>query len=79
MVESGTATTQFLFEFVTPGFKVGRNERKMGLGGVPNVQLFFENMRVPIENRLGEEGQGFKACMHILNLNRPTVAAASTH
>jgi len=67
----------FLVDTKTPGFKVGRNEKKMGLGGVPNVQLFFENMRVPAENRLGEEGQGFKACMHILNLNRPTVAAAS--
>jgi alkylation response protein AidB-like acyl-CoA dehydrogenase len=67
----------FMVDTKTPGFKVGRNERKMGLGGVPNVQLFFENMRVPLENRLGEEGQGFKACMHILNLNRPTVAAAS--
>jgi alkylation response protein AidB-like acyl-CoA dehydrogenase len=67
----------FMVDTKTPGFKVGRNERKMGLGGVPNVQLFFEDMRVPIENRLGEEGQGFKACMHILNLNRPTVAAAS--
>jgi alkylation response protein AidB-like acyl-CoA dehydrogenase len=67
----------FMVDTKTPGFKVGRNERKMGLGGVPNVQLFFENMRIPIENRLGEEGQGFKACMHILNLNRPTVAAAS--
>ena len=67
----------FLVDTKTPGFKVGRNERKMGLGGVPNVQLFFENMRVPAENRLGEEGQGFKACMHILNLNRPTVAAAA--
>ncbi|MBN8975223.1 MAG: acyl-CoA dehydrogenase family protein [Rhizobiales bacterium] len=67
----------FMVDTKTPGFKVGRNERKMGLGGVPNVQLFFEDMRVPVENRLGEEGQGFKACMHILNLNRPTVAAAS--
>jgi len=67
----------FLVDTKTPGFKVGRNEKKMGLGGVPNVQLFFENMRVPAENRLGEEGQGFKACMHILDLNRPTVAAAS--
>jgi len=67
----------FLVDTRTPGFKVGRNERKMGLGGVPNVQLFFENMRVPAENRLGEEGQGFKACMHILDLNRPTVAAAA--
>jgi len=67
----------FLVDTKTPGFKVGRNEKKMGLGGVPNVQLFFENMRVPAENRLGEEGQGFKACMHILDLNRPTVAAES--
>ena len=67
----------FMVDTKTPGFKVGRNERKMGLGGVPNVQLFFEDMRIPVENRLGEEGQGFKACMHILNLNRPTVAAAS--
>jgi alkylation response protein AidB-like acyl-CoA dehydrogenase len=67
----------FLVDTKSPGFKVGRNEKKMGLGGVPNVQLFFEDLRVPIENRLGEEGQGFKACMHILNLNRPTVAAAS--
>jgi alkylation response protein AidB-like acyl-CoA dehydrogenase len=67
----------FLVDTKTPGFKVGRNEKKMGLGGVPNVQLFFEDMRVPAENRLGAEGQGFKACMQILNLNRPTVAAAA--
>jgi alkylation response protein AidB-like acyl-CoA dehydrogenase len=67
----------FLVDTKTPGFKIGRNEKKMGLGGVPNVQLFFEDMRVPAENRLGEEGQGFKACMQILNLNRPTVAAAA--
>ena len=39
----------FLVDTKTPGFKVGRNERKMGLGGVPNVQLFFENMRAPAE------------------------------
>jgi alkylation response protein AidB-like acyl-CoA dehydrogenase len=49
----------FMVDTKTPGFKVGRNERKMGLGGVPNVQLFFEDMCVPVENRLGEEGQGF--------------------
>ena len=67
----------FLVDTKTSGFKVGRNERKMGLGGVPNVQLFFEDMKVAADNRLGEEGQGFKACMQILNLNRPTVAAAA--
>jgi alkylation response protein AidB-like acyl-CoA dehydrogenase len=41
------------------------------------VQLFFEDMRVPAENRIGEEGRGFIACMRILDLNRPTVGAAS--
>jgi alkylation response protein AidB-like acyl-CoA dehydrogenase len=67
----------FIVDAKTPGFRVGRNERKMGLNGVPNVQLFFEDMRVPAENRIGEEGKGFIACMRILDLNRPTVGAAS--
>ena len=67
----------FLVDTRTPGFRVGRNERKMGVGGIPNVQLFFEEMRVPAENRIGEEGQGFRASMRALDLNRPTVAAAS--
>jgi alkylation response protein AidB-like acyl-CoA dehydrogenase len=67
----------FIVDTKTPGFKVGKNERKMGLNGVPNVQLFFEDMRVPAENRIGEEGRGFIACMRILDLNRPTVGAAS--
>ncbi|MGO8914292.1 MAG: acyl-CoA dehydrogenase family protein [Stellaceae bacterium] len=67
----------FIVDAKTPGFKVGKNERKMGLNGVPNVQLFFEDMRVPAENRVGEEGKGFIACMRILDLNRPTVGAAS--
>jgi alkylation response protein AidB-like acyl-CoA dehydrogenase len=67
----------FIVDTKTPGFKVGKNERKMGLNGVPNTQLFFEDMRVPAENRVGEEGKGFIACMRILDLNRPTVGAAS--
>lgn len=67
----------FLVDTTSPGFKVGRNERKMGMGGIPNVELFFEDMRVPEANRIGEEGQGFKTVMQILNLNRPTIGAAA--
>lgn len=67
----------FLVDTKTPGFRVGKNERKMGLNGVPNVDLFFEDMRVPAENMIGEEGKGFIAAMRILDMNRPTVGAAS--
>ncbi|MCX7960549.1 MAG: acyl-CoA dehydrogenase family protein [Burkholderiales bacterium] len=67
----------FLVDTASRGFRVGRNERKMGLNGVPNVQVFFDDVRVPAENMIGEEGQGFLACMRILDLNRPTVGAAS--
>ncbi len=67
----------FLVDTKTAGFKVGRTERKMGRHGTPSVELFFEDMKVPAENRIGEEGQGFKACMRTLDLNRPTIAASS--
>jgi alkylation response protein AidB-like acyl-CoA dehydrogenase len=67
----------FLLDTKSPGFRVGRNERKMGLNGVPNVQIFFDNVRIPSENLIGEEGRGFIACMRILDMNRPTVGAAA--
>jgi alkylation response protein AidB-like acyl-CoA dehydrogenase len=59
------------------GITFGRNERKMGLKGSPNVPIFLDNVRVPIENLVGEEGRGFKASMRSLDLNRPTIGAAS--
>ncbi|AET94764.1 putative acyl-CoA dehydrogenase (plasmid) [Burkholderia sp. YI23] len=67
----------FLVDTKTPGLKVGRKEVKMGRHGSPTYQVFFENMRVEADCLLGEEGQGFKACMRILDLNRPSVAASS--
>jgi alkylation response protein AidB-like acyl-CoA dehydrogenase len=59
------------------GITFGRNERKMGLKGQPNVPIFLDNVRVPASNLVGEEGKGFKASMRSLDLNRPTIAAAS--
>ncbi|GAA0709224.1 acyl-CoA dehydrogenase family protein [Vreelandella titanicae] len=67
----------FLVDTSTPGFQVGRKEVKMGRHGAPTYQLFFEDMRVDADCLLGEEGAGFKACMKILDLNRPSVAASS--
>lgn len=67
----------FLMDTKSPGFRVGKNEKKMGLNGVPNVQIFFDNVRIPAENMVCEEGRGFITCMRILDMNRPTIGAAS--
>lgn len=67
----------FLVDTKTPGFRVGRKERKMGRNGAPNNELFFENMVLPADALVGEEGKGFTACMRILDLNRPTIGASA--
>ena len=67
----------FLVDTKTPGFRVGRQEHKMGRHGSPSHELLFENMRVPADALIGREGEGFKACMKVLDLNRPTIAAGS--
>jgi alkylation response protein AidB-like acyl-CoA dehydrogenase len=59
------------------GISFGRHERKMGWRGAPNTPIFLDNVRVPIENLIGEEGKGFKASMRALDMNRPTIGAQS--
>ena len=60
-----------------PGFRVGKKENKMGLRAAPTVQLVFEDLRVPAENLLGEEGQGFIYAMQSLDHGRLGIAAQS--
>ncbi|MES1975634.1 MAG: acyl-CoA dehydrogenase family protein [Pseudomonadota bacterium] len=67
----------FLVDTSTPGYVVGRKEEKLGRHGAPTCGLFFEDMRVPADCMIGEEGTGFKSCMRIMDLNRPTVAASA--
>lgn len=67
----------FIVDTKTAGFKVGKSEKKLGLNGIPNSPIYFDNVRVPAENRIGAEGEGFKICMRILDLNRPTIGAVS--
>jgi alkylation response protein AidB-like acyl-CoA dehydrogenase len=57
------------------GITFGRHERKMGWRGAPNTPIFLDNVRVPIENLVGEEGKGFRASLRALDLNRPTIGA----
>ena len=66
VVESGTA-----------GLSFGANERKMGWNAQPTRAVIFENARVPVQNRLGEEGIGFKVAMAGLDGGRINIAACS--
>jgi alkylation response protein AidB-like acyl-CoA dehydrogenase len=65
----------FVVEKGTPGLGYGRNEVKMGMRGSVNSELFFEGMRVPAANRIGEEGSGFANLMQTLSMNRVFCAA----
>lgn len=67
----------FIVEKDTPGFIVGKNEKKMGLHGSKTVPLTFENMKVPVENLLGMENEGFKIAIANLNAGRIGIAAQS--
>jgi alkylation response protein AidB-like acyl-CoA dehydrogenase len=58
-----------------PGFHVGKKEDKMGLRASPTVQLNFDGLRVPAENLLGTEGQGFVYAMRSLDNGRLGIAA----
>ncbi len=67
--------TAFLIEPGFPGFSVGKKEKKMGIRGSPTVALHFTDCVVPVEQRLGEEGQGFRIAMQALDITRPATGA----
>ncbi|HEX9087599.1 MAG TPA: acyl-CoA dehydrogenase family protein [Arthrobacter sp.] len=61
----------------TPGLSFGANEKKMGWNAQPTRQVVFDNVRVPVANRLGEEGSGFGIAMKGLNGGRINIGACS--
>ncbi|MGZ6366687.1 MAG: acyl-CoA dehydrogenase family protein [Ktedonobacteraceae bacterium] len=65
----------FVIEKDTPGFSFGKTERKMGLHSSPTRELIFENCQIPVSNRLGEEGQGFKIALSSLDGGRINIGA----
>ena len=67
--------TAFLVEKGMPGFSPGKEEHKMGIRGTNTSELLFDDLHVPAANRLGEEGQGFKISMVVLDGGRIGVAA----
>jgi alkylation response protein AidB-like acyl-CoA dehydrogenase len=65
----------FLVESDAPGFEVTRLEPKLGISGSTTGELAFDECRIPAENLLGDEGEGFRIAMRILDRSRPGVAA----
>lgn len=68
-------TTAFIVEKDFNGFSVGKKEKKLGIRSSPTTEIIFEECRVPMENRLGEEGEGFKIAMMTLDGGRNGIAA----
>jgi len=66
-----------LVEKDTPGLSFGANERKMGWNSQPTAVVSFDNCRIPVSNRIGEEGEGFKFAMMGLDGGRLNIAACS--
>ncbi|TKH12325.1 acyl-CoA dehydrogenase AcdA [Bacillus wiedmannii] len=68
-------TSAFIVESDTRGFSVGKKESKLGIRSSPTTEIMFEDCRIPVENLLGEEGQGFKVAMQTLDGGRNGIAA----
>jgi alkylation response protein AidB-like acyl-CoA dehydrogenase len=67
--------SSFIVEKETKGFSIGKKENKMGLRGSDTATLIFEDMRIPKENLLGKEGEGFKQFMITLDGGRISIGA----
>ncbi|MDB5494628.1 MAG: acyl-CoA dehydrogenase [Phenylobacterium sp.] len=65
----------FVVERNLPGLSVGKPEKKMGQQGAHICDVIFDNVRVPVENRLGREGEGFKVAMQVLDRGRLHISA----
>src|SRR3990167_5635040 len=81
MVRTGDASPKgiscVLIEKDRPGLSFGKREEKLGWHSQPTTMVFFENCRVPVSNRIGDEGQGFKIALNALNGGRVNIAACS--
>lgn len=75
--EGAAGISTLVVEAGTPGLSFGAEERKMGWNAQPTRAVIFENARVPVVNRLGEEGIGFKIAMAGLDGGRLNIAACS--
>lgn len=71
----GEHFTAFLIEANTPGITLGEEEEKLGIKGSSTRQIFFENVKIPVENLLGQAGKGHKIAFNVLNIGRYKLCA----
>lgn len=74
-VDNDRVLSAFVVERTFPGIKFGAEENKMGIKGSSTVQIFFNDCLVPVENMLGQRGDGFRIALNILNLGRIKLGA----
>jgi acyl-CoA dehydrogenase len=74
-IKGGGGVSAFLVERSLPGLSVGKPEKKMGQQGAHVCDVIFDNVRVPAENRVGAEGEGFKVAMQVLDRGRLHISA----
>jgi alkylation response protein AidB-like acyl-CoA dehydrogenase len=74
---SSKGISTLVIERGTPGFSAGKKENKLGMRASETTEMIFENCRVPKENLLGNEGEGFKQAMKVLDGGRISIAALS--
>ena len=75
-IEDDENLTAFLVEADSEGISLNPEEKKMGIKGSSTRQVFFNNVKVPVENMLSERGNGFKIALNILNIGRIKLGAA---
>jgi alkylation response protein AidB-like acyl-CoA dehydrogenase len=75
--DGAKGVSAFVVEKGTEGLSFGANERKMGWNAQPTAQVNFDNCRVPIDNRIGQEGEGFRFAMMGLDGGRLNIASCS--
>ena len=73
----GKKFTMFIVEADSPGITLGAEEKKMGLTGSSTRPVFFDNVKVPVENVLGEIGKGHHIAFNALNMGRMNIGSAS--
>lgn len=73
--EKHKGVTAFIIETDKPGFELGKTEPKMGIRASATSEIIFDNYEVPVENRLGKEGEGFKIAMTVLDAGRIGIAS----
>lgn len=73
----GEQFTAFIVEANTPGLTRGEEEHKMGIKGSSTRQIFFQDVKIPVENLLGQPGKGHQIAFNILNIGRLKLAAAT--